>query len=66
LTEREIIRAVAAGMNNREITDKLAYSEKTVKNHLSNSFSRLGIRDRTQPAIYGLCQGLIPNDEPEE
>jgi DNA-binding NarL/FixJ family response regulator len=65
LTEREIdiIRYVAAGMNNREIANKLAYSEKTVKNYLSNIFSKLGIRDRTQAAIYGLRQGLIPNDE---
>jgi DNA-binding NarL/FixJ family response regulator len=68
LTEREveIIRYVAAGMNNREIANKLAYSEKTVKNYLSNIFSKLGIRDRTQAAIYGLRQGLIPNDEPPE
>lgn len=68
LTEREIeiIRFVAAGLNNREIADKLSYSEKTVKNYLSNIFSKLGIRDRTQAAIYGLRQGLIPNDEPIE
>ncbi len=68
LTEREIeiIRYVAAGMNNREIANKLAYSEKTVKNYLSNIFSKLGIRDRTQAAIYGLRQGLIPHDEPPE
>ena len=67
LTEREveIIRYVAAGMSNREIANKLSYSEKTVKNYLSNIFSKLGIRDRTQAAIYGLRQGLIPNDEEE-
>lgn len=68
LSEREIeiIRYVAAGMNNREIADKLAYSEKTVKNYLSNIFQKLGIRDRTQAAIYGLRQGLIPNEETPE
>ncbi len=65
LTEREIeiIRFVAAGMSNREIADKLSYSEKTVKNYLSNIFSKLGIRDRTQAAIYGLRNGLIPNED---
>ena len=50
LTEKEIeiIRYVATGRSNREIADKLAYSEKTVKNYLSIIFQKLGIRDRTQ------------------
>ncbi|HLH63950.1 MAG TPA: response regulator transcription factor [Ktedonobacteraceae bacterium] len=65
LTEKEleIIRYVAAGMSNREIADSLAYSEKTVKNYLSIIFQKLGIRDRTQAAIFALRQGLIPEEE---
>ncbi len=65
LTEKEIeiIRGVATGMSNREIADKLAYSEKTVKNYLSIIFQKLGIRDRTQAAIFALRQGLIPQEE---
>lgn len=62
LTEKEvdILRYVAAGMSNKEIAEKLAYSEKTVKNYLSIIFQKLNMRDRTQAAIYALRQGLLP------
>jgi DNA-binding NarL/FixJ family response regulator len=61
--EVEIVRYVAAGMSNREIAGKLVYSEKTVKNYLSIIFQKLGIRDRTQAAIFAFRQGLIPEEE---
>jgi DNA-binding NarL/FixJ family response regulator len=65
LTERdiEILRYVATGMSNKEIAEKLAYAEKTVKNYLSLIFQKLGIRDRTQAAIFALRQGLLPDEE---
>ncbi len=65
LTERdiEILRYVAAGMSNKEIAEKLAYAEKTVKNYLSLIFQKLGMRDRTQAAIFALRQGLLPDEE---
>src|SRR5579863_10245939 len=65
LTDRdiEILRYVAAGMSNKEIAEKLAYAEKTVKNYLSLIFQKLGIRDRTQAAIFALRQGLLPEEE---
>ncbi|WP_228026508.1 MULTISPECIES: response regulator transcription factor [Thermogemmatispora] len=64
LTEKEIeiIRYVARGMSNREIATQLSYSEKTVKNYLSVIFQKLGIRDRTQAAIFGLRQGLLSDE----
>lgn len=61
--EIEIIRYVAAGMSNKEIADKLSYSEKTVKNYLSIIFQKLNIRDRTQAAILALRNGLLPDEE---
>ncbi len=59
----EILRYVAAGMSNKEIAEKLSYAEKTVKNYLSLIFQKLGIRDRTQAAIFALRQGLLPDEE---
>jgi DNA-binding NarL/FixJ family response regulator len=49
--EREVLRLIAAGANNREIGLTLYISEGTVKNHVTNILNRLGLRDRTQAAI---------------
>ncbi len=57
--EREVIRLIARGATNREIAEMLIISEGTVKNHISNILSRLGLRDRTQAAIYARENGLI-------
>ncbi|MEO7019705.1 MAG: response regulator transcription factor [Ktedonobacteraceae bacterium] len=61
--ELDILRYVAMGMSNKEIAEQLAYSEKTVKNYLSVIFQKLGIRDRTQAAIFAFRHGLISLDE---
>ncbi|MEZ4768446.1 MAG: response regulator transcription factor [Caldilineales bacterium] len=61
LTEREleVLRQIATGATNREIADRLVVSEGTVKNHVSSILSRLGLRDRTQAALYAYEHGLI-------
>jgi len=61
LTNREIevLRLVATGATNREVADALVISEGTVKNHLSNIFSRLGLRDRTQAVMFARERGLL-------
>ncbi|MER7575002.1 response regulator transcription factor [Streptomyces sp. NPDC126514] len=61
LTAREIdvLRLLADGSTNREIAARLFLSEGTVKNHISRVLSRLGLRDRTQAALYARDQGLL-------
>ena len=57
--EVEVLRLIARGATNREIAEQLVISEGTVKNHISNILSRLGLRDRTQAAIYAREAGLL-------
>ncbi|MBA2391685.1 MAG: response regulator transcription factor [Ktedonobacteraceae bacterium] len=61
--EVEIVRYVAMGMSNKEISEKLSYSEKTVKNYLSTIFQKLHLRDRTQVAIFALRHGLLLDED---
>lgn len=57
--EVEVLRLIAMGASNREIAQRLIISEGTVKNHISNMLNRLGLRDRTQAAIYAREHGLL-------
>ena len=57
--EIEVLRLIARGATNREIAEKLVISEGTVKNHISNILSHLGLRDRTQAAIYARERDLL-------
>ncbi len=50
--ELEIIELVAKGLNNKEISEILFFSEGTVRNYLSNILEKLELRDRTQLAIF--------------
>lgn len=57
--EREVLQLLAGGASNREIGEQLYISEGTVKNHISNILGRLGLRDRTQAAIWAKERGLV-------
>jgi len=50
--EMEVIEQVAKGLNNKEIADALYLSEGTVRNHLTAILEKLGLRDRTQLAVF--------------
>ena len=56
--EREILGLIAAGHNNQEIADTLFLSLKTVRNYVSNIFSKLQVADRVQAAIRAREAGL--------
>jgi NarL family two-component system response regulator LiaR len=61
LTEREldVLRLVARGDSNMQIAEELVISVNTVKSHLKNILSKLGMENRTQVAAYALEKGLV-------
>lgn len=62
LTEREyeVLKLLGQGCNNREIAEELFITEGTVKNHVSHIITKIGLRDRTQAAIYAVRHGITP------
>ena len=56
--EREILDLIAAGRSNADITSRLVVSPKTVRNHVSNIFSKLGARDRAEAIVMAREAGL--------
>jgi DNA-binding NarL/FixJ family response regulator len=50
--EREVLLLVARGHTNRQIASRLGITERTVKGHLTNIFSRIGVSDRTSAALW--------------
>jgi DNA-binding NarL/FixJ family response regulator len=61
LTKREIevLKMIAAGSFNKEIASTLNISERTVKNHVSNIFKKIGVSDRTQAAVFAIKNNII-------
>jgi DNA-binding NarL/FixJ family response regulator len=60
-TEREIevLRLMTGGHSNREIAEALHVAEGTIKNHVSNILSKMGVRDRTRAVLKALEQGYL-------
>ncbi|MFF2043125.1 response regulator [Kitasatospora sp. NPDC058170] len=61
LTEREgqVLRLMAAGLNNGEIAGRLVVSQETVKTHVGSVLAKLGARDRTQAVITAYESGFV-------
>lgn len=57
--ERDILELVAAGLSNKEIAQRLALSEKTVKNYMTNILQKLQVRNRVEAALLAQSGGLV-------
>lgn len=68
LTGREIdvLKLIAAGNANKQIADRLAIGEATVKSHVTNILSKLGANDRAHAVTIGLRRGIIELDIPQK
>jgi DNA-binding NarL/FixJ family response regulator len=64
LTRREIdvLDLLVKGNTNKEMADSMFISEKTVKNHLTSIFRKLGVKDRTQAAIFALKNHIVEEE----
>jgi len=57
--ELEVVRLVAEGLSNKEISARLSLSDKTVKNHISHILAKLNLSARTQVAVHALRAGIV-------
>ena len=57
--ELEVLEQIVKGKSNKEIASALRISEATVKSHINNLLSKLGVTDRTQAATTALQRGLV-------
>jgi DNA-binding NarL/FixJ family response regulator len=60
--EREILDAIAQGHSNLEIADRLGLSQKTIRNHVSNIFSKLQVANRAHAIVRAREAGLGKSD----
>jgi DNA-binding NarL/FixJ family response regulator len=56
--ETDILRLLGSGATNRQIADRLALTEGTVKNYVSSILAKTGLHDRTQAALFAVAHGL--------
>jgi len=61
--ETEVLRLVAQGCSNRQVSERLGISEATVRTHVSSILSKLKLSSRTQAALYALREGLASLDD---
>ena len=57
--EIEVLKLMSSGLANKQIAYRLRISEKTVRNHISHIYEKIGVVDRAQAALYAVRKGLI-------
>ena len=57
--ERQVLTLMAEGLGNAEIAERLQISEKTVRNHASNVFDKLGVWSRAEAIVFARDHGYI-------
>ena len=57
--EVEVLRLLALGKSNREIGDELVITEGTVRRHVSNTYDKIGVSNRTEATRYALRESLV-------
>jgi DNA-binding NarL/FixJ family response regulator len=57
--ELEIVGAVTSGFSNREIARRFSLSEETVKHHLTKIYSKVGVANRLELALFALSERLV-------
>lgn len=60
--EQEVLELLAAGMSNKEITDRLSVSATTIRHHVSSVLAKLEVVDRTQAVIVAVRRGIVQLD----
>jgi len=64
--EREVLRLLALGLSNDEIAGRLVISRRTVQNHVSNVYGKLGLASRAEAVLYAIRHGIADVSEVEE
>jgi DNA-binding NarL/FixJ family response regulator len=61
-SEQRVLEALARGLSNREIAERLVISPKTVGNHVEHIYAKIGASTRATASLFALRQGLLPEE----